>query len=106
MKKGYGVISAANGLEAIEIIGDTQRQLDLVLLDLNMPGADGLQVLKVIRACRPSTKVLVISGHITSDMRSKFKALGQDDWLQKPYALDDIGRRLRVLLDSAPRVAA
>jgi two-component system, cell cycle sensor histidine kinase and response regulator CckA len=106
MKKGYSVVSAANGLEAIEIIGDTQRQFDLVLLDLNMPGADGLQVLKVIRACRPNIKVLVISGHITSDMRAKFKALGQDDWLQKPYALDDIGRRLRVLLDSAPRAAA
>ena len=106
MKKGYGVVAAANGLEAIDIIGDTNRQFDLVLLDLNMPGADGLQVLKVIRACRPTTKVLVISGHITSDMRAKFKALGQDDWLQKPYALDDIGRRLRVLLDAAPRAAA
>jgi PAS domain S-box-containing protein len=106
MSKGYGVVAAANGLEAIDIIGDTQRHFDLIMLDLNMPGADGLQVLKVIKACRPGTKVLVISGHITSDMRAKFKALGQDDWLQKPYALDDIGRRLRVLLDAPPKVAA
>jgi CheY-like chemotaxis protein len=106
MKKGYNVVAAANGLEAIELIGDTQRQFDLVLLDLNMPGADGLQVLKVIKACRPGTKVLVISGHITSDMRAKFKAVGQEDWVQKPYALDDVGRRLRVLLDASPRVAA
>jgi two-component system cell cycle sensor histidine kinase/response regulator CckA len=106
IEKGYKVTTAANGLDAIDIIGDTHRPYDIVVLDLNMPGADGLQVLKVIRACRPGMKVLVVSGHITSEMRAKFKALGQDDWLQKPYALDDIGRRLRVLLDTAPRVAA
>jgi PAS domain S-box-containing protein len=106
LRKGYGVVTAANGLEAIELIGDTQSHFDLVLLDLNMPGADGLQVLKVIRACRPQVKVLVISGHITAESRAKFKEVGQEDWMQKPYALDDVGRRLRVLLDGAPRVAA
>jgi PAS domain S-box-containing protein len=105
LRKGYAVVTAANGLEAIDIIGDTQRQFDLVLLDLNMPGADGLQVLKVIKACRPQTKVLVISGHITSESRARFKEFGQEDWIQKPYTLDDVGRRLRSLLDG-PRAAA
>jgi len=105
LRKGYAVVTAANGLEAIDMIGDTQRQFDLVLLDLNMPGADGLQVLKVIKACRPRTKVLVISGHITSESRARFKEFGQEDWIQKPYTLDDVGRRLRSLLDG-PRAAA
>jgi PAS domain S-box-containing protein len=105
VRKGYQVITAANGLEAIDLIGDTQKHFDLVLLDLNMPGADGLQVLKVIKACRPQIKVLVLSGHITSESRARFKECGHEDWIQKPYTLDDVGRRMRALLDG-PRAAA
>jgi PAS domain S-box-containing protein len=105
VRKGYEVVTAADGSEAIELIGDTTRQFDLVLLDLNMPRAHGLQVLKVIRACRPDTKVLVISGHITAEIRSEFRALGQEEWLQKPYELNAIGRRMRSILDGRTAAA-
>ena len=105
-RKGYKVSTAADGTEAVDIISDTRKHFDLVLLDLNMPGTHGLEVLKVIRICRPYTKVLVISGHITSEMRVEFKALGQQDWMEKPYALHDIGRRMRSLLEPRPEKAA
>jgi CheY-like chemotaxis protein len=105
-RKGYGIVTAANGHHAIDLISDTKQHFDAVLLDLNMPGANGLQVLKVLRLCRPYTKVLVVSGHITAEVRAEFKTLGQEDWLQKPYALDEIGRRLRTMLDTAPARAA
>ncbi len=105
-RKGYQVVTASNGPGAIDLISDTTRAFDAVLLDLNMPGANGIQVLKVIRLCRPQAKVLVVSGHITSEVRAEFRALGQDDWMQKPYALDDVGRRLRTLLDRAPKAAS
>jgi two-component system cell cycle sensor histidine kinase/response regulator CckA len=105
-RKGYRIATAANGHHAIDLISDTKQHFDAVLLDLNMPGANGLQVLKVLRLCRPYTKVLVVSGHITAEVRAEFKALGQEDWLQKPYALDEIGRRLRTMLDAAPAQAA
>jgi two-component system cell cycle sensor histidine kinase/response regulator CckA len=98
-RKGYHVSTAATGLEAIEIIGDTKRVLDAVLLDLNMPGTNGVQVLKVIRACRPNLPVLVISGHITPDIRAEFQQLNQRDLIEKPYRLDDVGRRLRTMFD-------
>jgi PAS domain S-box-containing protein len=97
---GYRTMTAASGLEAIELIADPQQVIDLVLLDLNMPGANGVDVLKVIRTCRPSTKVLIISGHITPAVRVEFEKLGQRDFLQKPYRLNDLGRHLRALLDS------
>ena len=93
-------MTAASGLEAIELIADPQQVIDLVLLDLNMPGANGVDVLKVIRTCRPTTKVLIISGHITPAVRVEFEKLGQRDFLQKPYRLNDLGRHLRALLDS------
>jgi nitrogen-specific signal transduction histidine kinase/CheY-like chemotaxis protein len=98
--KGYRVITAATGLEAIEVIGDMNRSLDAVLLDLNMPGTNGLQVLKVIRACRPELPVLIISGHITPEVRAEFQKLNQRDFVQKPYRLDEVGRRVRTLFKS------
>jgi two-component system cell cycle sensor histidine kinase/response regulator CckA len=100
-RKGYEVVTVGNGPGAIDLISDTARRFDGVILDLNLPGANGLQVLKVIRVCRPATKVLVVSGHITAEIRAEFRALGQDEMMQKPYALDDLGRRLRTLLDAA-----
>jgi DNA-binding response OmpR family regulator len=95
-------MTAATGLEAIELIGDTSRKFDAVLLDLNMPGTNGLQVLKVIRACRPELQVMVISGHITPEVRADFQKLNQRDFVQKPYRLDDVGRRLRKMLERSP----
>ncbi|MFI5336960.1 MAG: PAS domain S-box protein, partial [Opitutales bacterium] len=52
-RKGYQVTSASDGLEAIERLTDRARPLDAILLDLNMPGANGVEVLRVIRATRP-----------------------------------------------------
>jgi PAS domain S-box-containing protein len=97
-QKGYRVATAASGLDAIAHVQDTSRPFDAVLLDLNMPGASGLDVLKIIRVCRPHLPVIVISGHITPEARKEFEALGQREFIQKPYRLDDIGRRLRSLL--------
>ncbi len=99
-RKGYTVTTAGNGLEAIELIGDPARAFDAVLLDLNMPGATGLEVFKVIRNSRPALPVLVLSGHLTPGIRAEFNEIGQTDFVQKPYTLDDLGRRLRSLLDS------
>ncbi|HEY0967497.1 MAG TPA: PAS domain S-box protein [Opitutaceae bacterium] len=98
--KGYQTTTAATGLEAIEQVGDLTRSFDAVLLDLNMPGATGIEVMRVIRACRPETKVLVISGHITPDTRLQLKELGQTAIIQKPYTLDEVGRQLRRLIDA------
>jgi PAS domain S-box-containing protein len=100
IRKGYKVTTAASGLEAIAHIQDTGCLFDAVLLDLNMPGASGIDVLKVIRAVRPKVQVLVISGHVTPAARKELEDLGQREFIQKPYRLDDIGRRLRALLSA------
>ena len=99
--KGYRTTAAASGLEAIELISNSSLSFDAVLLDLNMPGATGIEVLKVIRLCRPGLPVLVISGHITPEIRAEFQQLGQQDFLQKPYNLDEVGRRVRASIDAA-----
>ncbi|MEO6875491.1 MAG: PAS domain S-box protein [Opitutaceae bacterium] len=104
--KGYKISTAANGYEAIDLISDETRHFDLVLLDLNLPNASGLQVMKVIRLCRPETCVLVVSGHITAEMRADFNQLGQRDFMPKPYKLDEMGRRIRALLEARPVVGS
>ena len=58
------------------------------------------EVLKIIRICRPQMKVMVVSGHITPSARTEFEQLGQRDFVQKPYRLDELGRTLRRLLDA------
>ena len=102
-RKGYQTIMAASGLEAIELISDPSRQFDAVLLDLNMPGASGIDVLKIIRVCRPTLKVIVVSGHLTPEARSEFERLGQRIFVQKPYKLDELGRTLRSVLEDRLR---
>ncbi len=98
--KGYTVITAANGLEAIDSLSKTDQPLAAVLLDLNMPGANGLDVAKIARIARPNLKILVLSGNLTGPARTELQRLGLNDFLQKPYALDEVGRRLRKLLDA------
>ncbi len=97
--KGYRTSTAATGLEAIEAIGDASRHFDVVLLDLNMPGASGLDVMKVLRICRPTLRVIVVTGHLTPETRTAFEKLGQHAFVQKPYKLDELGRNLRQVID-------
>jgi nitrogen-specific signal transduction histidine kinase/ActR/RegA family two-component response regulator len=98
-KKGYHTVTATSGVDAIEMVSDPSKLFDAVLLDLNMPGASGVEVLKVIRVCRPKMKVMIVSGHITVEARAEFEQMGQRDFVQKPYKLDELGRHLRALLD-------
>ncbi len=97
--KGYRVVTAANGLEAIDYLSHMSNPVDVVLLDLNMPGANGVDVFKVIRLGRPNIKVLILSGNLTREARLELQGLGQNNFIQKPYALDDVGRHLRALID-------
>ena len=99
-RKGYQTITASSGLEAIEMINDPEKRFEVVLLDLNMPGANGIEVLKILRICRPRTPALVVSGHITPAVRAEFERLCQRDFIQKPYRLDELGRSLRSVLDN------
>ena len=73
--------------------------IDAVLLDLNVPELAGLDVYRELKRLRPQVRVLVVSGHITKELRSELTKLGQRDFIAKPYRLDEICERLRIVLD-------
>jgi two-component system cell cycle sensor histidine kinase/response regulator CckA len=97
-RKGYTVTTARDGLDAIDVLGRMEKRFDVVLLDLNMPGATGIEVLKVLKVTHPNAKVLVITGHLTPEARAEFEQLGQKDFIRKPYTLDELGRQIRAVL--------
>ncbi|MGA2904863.1 MAG: sigma-54 dependent transcriptional regulator [Candidatus Korobacteraceae bacterium] len=99
----YRVSTASNGLEAVDKV---QRDSpDLVLLDMVMPGADGLETLQRIREARPSTKVVMLS--CVRDTRKVAQAmrLGAQDYLSKPVQKDEMDEVLRFCLENTDPVA-
>ena len=70
----------------------------MILLDFNMPGIDGIEVYKTVLQTRPNAKVIVISGNLSVEAKAEFTKLGQKEFLEKPFRLEDIGQRIRRVL--------
>ena len=86
--EGFEVFTATNGYEALKII-DMQFP-DLVLLDIWMPGIDGIETLKEIKKDNPSIQVIIITGHGTIETAVKATKLGAFDFIEKPLSIDKI----------------
>lgn len=102
----YTVERCYDGLTAWEHI--LVEPYDLVILDLNLPGMDGLDILRAIRQEKPELRVLILSARSTLSERVAGLDLGADDYLTKPFELEELEARVRALLrrDFAPRSAA
>lgn len=86
--EGFGVATAANGYEALKIV-DTESP-DLVLLDIWMPGIDGIETLKEIKKNNPHIQVIIISGHGNIETAVKATKLGAFDLIEKPLSIDKV----------------
>ncbi len=86
--RNYNVTPANSGQEAIDLL--KERDFDLVLLDLNMPGIDGFGVLEHIKRHARSTPVIVVSGDTTIDAAIRALRKGVNDFVRKPYAAEDL----------------
>ena len=102
---GYAVREAADGSEALKLIDE--HPFDLLLLDVNMPGPNGLQVLQALRRSADMT-VLILSGRGRERDKVEALDLGADDYLIKPFGIAELLARVKVLLrrgTHAPRRA-
>lgn len=85
---GYGVQAAAGGGEAIAILESGDASIDLVLLDLTMPGMDGWQTLEALRQIRPELLVVFSTGHVDDDVQQRIESSGVAAFIHKPFKLD------------------
>ena len=88
--KGYFVFSAINGEEALE---QAERQPDIILLDISMPGLDGLDVCKRIRDY-VSCPILFLTARIEDSDKVKGFSVGGDDYIVKPFSLIELEARV------------
>jgi len=86
--EGYQVLVAGSGEEAIKVVEEEMPQL--VLLDIWLPGIDGLETLKVIKEAHPNVLVIMMSGHGTIETAVRATKLGAFDFIEKPLSLDKV----------------
>ena len=92
----YTVEQCYDGAKAYDLL--LNEAFDLLILDLNLPGMDGLDLLRVARAEWPQLRVLILSARAGLSDRITGLDLGADDYLTKPFALEELEARVRSLL--------
>lgn len=98
--EGYEVLTAPNGAKALEL--HAQHRPDLLLLDVSMPDVDGLSVCRKVRAANDDTPILMLTARHEITDRVRGLDAGADDYLVKPFSLDELLARLRARLRTAP----
>ncbi|HZV94056.1 MAG TPA: response regulator transcription factor [Caldimonas sp.] len=101
---GYDVSAVADGAAALA--SQSERSSDLLVLDLMMPGLDGLEVCKALRARGRSTPILMLTAKSTELDRVLGLELGADDYLTKPFSLAELLARVKALLRRADLLRA
>lgn len=97
---GYATLEASDGLAGCRTALGTA--CDLLLLDLVLPGRDGLDILREIRLNRPSLPVIVLTARASEDDRVRGLSLGSDDYIIKPFSIRELLARVEAVLRRSP----
>jgi DNA-binding response OmpR family regulator len=90
--RGMDARGVTSGDDALELLAG--RSFDVVVLDIKMPGMDGIDVLRAIRREHAGTAVLVLTGHASQELSEEGRSLGAFDYLIKPVKLEKILERI------------
>jgi PAS domain S-box-containing protein len=97
---GYSVLTCASGEEALSLYSDKSDEIDLVILDLNMPGMGGHRCLEGLLHVDPQARVIISSGYYTHLTARDLGKAGARGFIAKPYRLSDMVKRVREVLDN------
>lgn len=97
---GYHVLQAADGREGLRL--GLSAEIDLALLDIMMPGLDGLQLLKELRKSRPALPVIFLTAKGEEADRVKGLRVGADDYVVKPFGVGELIARVEAVLRRSP----
>ena len=89
-KAGHKVLTASDGQEAVSLA--LANSPDMILMDVAMPGMDGLEAMRQIKAQRPGMTVVIASAHSMASDRERFLAAGADDVLSKPFKQKELAQ--------------
>ena len=92
-EEGMEVTAVADGIKAIDCI--TKRPYDVAILDIQMPGADGIKVLRETMKARPDTRVIMITAYGTVEMAVEAIKIGASDYVMKPVMFEDVIIKIR-----------
>ena len=95
-QSGYAVDHAPNGELALRACAE--EHYDLIVLDLGLPGMDGLEVLRALRKRNPTGSILLLTARDLESERVKGLDLGADDYVTKPFSLPELEARIRALI--------
>lgn len=102
-KLGYRVVTAGSGDEAIQMLVRMNNRVDLVILDLIMPGMDGSMTFDRIRDIDPNMRVLLSSGYALDGQAEAVLEKGCHGFIQKPFTIQELSNKIRNVLDGSDR---
>ncbi|WP_141430951.1 response regulator [Bacillus sp. 03113] len=98
-KEGYETFQAANGLQALQIV--EEHSPDLMLLDMKIPGMDGIEILKRMKVKDKNLQVIIMTAYGELDMIQEAKNLGAITHFAKPFDIDEIRAAVRKYITAA-----
>lgn len=105
-KLGYRVLIAGGAEEGMRLFRERMSELDLIILDVIMPGASGQELYNEMKAMRPDVTILLSSGYNKGFLEGSLDGGSSVNFIQKPYSMEELAKKVRVLLDSRSTGAA
>jgi two-component system cell cycle sensor histidine kinase/response regulator CckA len=99
--KGYTVLEARSGEAALELMGNTAEQIDLLITDVVMPKMDGPGLVREVRETHPDMKVIFISGYTEDSFRQRLDSDSNIHFLPKPFSLKQLATKVKEVMDGA-----
>ena len=101
-RKGYDVVTASSGAEALEELGSSN--IHVVILDVKMPGMDGMETLKAIKKKYPLVEVIMLTGHGTVESAVDGLKSGATDYLMKPTDVNELIKKAEEAFEKRQRL--
>ena len=103
LAKGYDVENAASGQEAISTYMEKRGEIDLIIMDMIMPGISGGRTFDILREINPDVAVILASGYSVEGEARMIINRGCRGFIQKPFQLQELSRKVREALDNKCR---
>jgi two-component system cell cycle sensor histidine kinase/response regulator CckA len=97
--RGYTVFTAADGIEGFEVYAEHADEIHAVITDMGLPRQSGFEMFMKIRERNPRARVILASGYLSPELKSKLFVAGAKEFIPKPFQTSDVLRKLRIVLD-------